>query len=328
MGGTAAVVGSTVTRMTPVLRCLAVAGVLALGSTEAMAQSALASAPRTEWGAPDLRGLWRNDSLTLLERPAALEGREFYTDDELQELRAGAVQRYVDAFFPEQEQRISGENTGVWMEAGSPGRRTSLIVGTLGTIPSLTPGAEARQAATRASDRFVSFEDRPLSERCLRHRTAGPPMLPLPFVNLVHVFQTRDHIALLHEESHELRIISLDGRSHISPTVRLWRGDSRGYWDGDTLVVETKNFNEKGGFRNSGEGLHLTERFQRIDVNTVLFEFTVSDPDTWTEPWSAELPLKASRGPMFEFACHEGNYSLPLVLSGARAQEREAAAAR
>ena len=148
-------------------------------------------------------------------------------------------------------------------------------------------------------------------------------MLPLPFVNLVHIFQTPDHVALLHEESHELRIIPLDGRPHVNQTIRLWRGDSRGTWEGDALLVETINFNGQGGVRGAGPGLLLIERFRRIDADTVSYEFRVADPATWEAPWVAEMPLRSARGPMFEFACHEGNYSLPLVLSGARAQERE-----
>lgn len=160
--------------------------------------------------------------------------------------------------FPSsQERRVSGEYNEIWMEAGALGRRTSLIVGPRGTIAPLTPAAEARRAASRAADEFLSFENRPMGERCLRHRTSGPPMLPLPFVNLVHILQTPYHLALLHEESHELRIIPLDRRPHLSDAIRLWRGDSRGWWDGDTLVVETTNFNGKGGFMGSGTGLHL-----------------------------------------------------------------------
>ena len=124
------------------------------------------------------------------------------------------------------------------------------------------------------------------------------------------------------EENHEIRVIHLDGRPRIDPRIRLWRGDSRGRWEGDTLVVETVNFNGKGGFRGSADALHLTERFTRVDGDTILYEFTADDPGTWTEPWTAEMPLKVSPAPLYEHACHEGNYTLPLVLSGARAQER------
>jgi hypothetical protein len=312
----------------PILCCsLGATVVLVLTIPAAMAQP-LASVPRTEWGTPDLRGLWQNNSLTPLERPPALGEREFYTDEELRELSRGAVQRYVDGFFSEQERRISGENTEIWMEPGPLGPRTSLIVGPLGKIPPFTPAAEARQVAARVTDEFLSYESRPMGERCLQHRTGGPPMLPLPFVNLVHIFQTAEHVALLHEEGHELRIIALDGRPHINDAIRLWRGDSRGFWERDTLVVETRNFNGKGGFMGSGIGLHLIERFRRMDADTILYEFTASDPDTWTAPWTAAMPLSAAKGPMFEFACHEGNYSLPLVLSGARAQEQVGAVGR
>ena len=136
------------------------------------------------------------------------------------------------------------------------------------------------------------------------------------------IFQTPNHVVFLHEENHEIRIIPLDGRPHVSRGIRLWRGDSRGYWDGDTLVVETENFNGIGGFMGSGTGLQLTERLSRVDAETVLYEFTVADPETWTESWTTQMPLRASPKQLYEHACHEGNYSLPLVLSGARAQER------
>ena len=306
--------------------CVLVSVMLLAGQAVAQTEDRPAE-QRTPWGAPDLRGLWSNDSLTPLERPPELAGREFYSDAELSELASGAVQTYIENFFPERELTISGVNTAVWMEPGSLGRRTSLIPGPEGTMSSLTPDAVERRAARRKRSRVDSFTDRPLGERCLGHRTSGPPMLPLPFVNLVHIFKTKDHVALLHEEGHELRIISINGRPHVNSTIGLWHGDSRGYWEDDTLVIETRNFSGKGGFMGSGSRLVVTERFRRVDSDTLLFGFTVRDPATWTTPWDAEMPLKAARGPMYEFACHEGNY-LPLVLSGARAQERREAGAR
>ena len=172
------------------------------------------------------------------------------------------------------------------------------------------------------TDRADSHEDRPWSERCLRLETGGPPMIPFPIVGYLQIFQTPDHVVLLPEENHDFRIISLDERPHVNRGIRLWRGDSRGQWDGDTLVIETTNFSGKGGFSGSGAGLQLTERLTWGDANTVLYEFTVADPETWTEPWTAEMPLWRSSNQLYEHACHEGNYSLPLALNGARAQER------
>ena len=293
-------------------------GVLTQSSSEAT------PAPRTSWGAPDLRGIWSNDTLTPLQRPEQLGDKEFYSDADL---RGEAVQQYVEDFFPEEERAISGENTAVWMEPGALGRRTSLLVGPTGRVPPLTPAAKKRRDTGTNESRFDSFEGRPFGERCLRHGTGGPPMLPLPFVNLVHVFQTPNHVVFLHEESHEIRIIPLDGRPGASPTIRLWRGDSRGKWDGDTLVVETTNFRAGVVLRGS-DGLQLTERLRRVGADALLYEFTVTDPVTFTESWTAEMPLRASPGPLYEFACHEGNYSLPLILNGARAQERKETGAR
>ena len=283
------------------------------------------SVPVTAWGDPDLGGLWANSSLTPLERPQEVADREFYLESELRELSNEAAQRWI-AVVPAEERAVTPELNAIWMEPGRLSRRTSLIVGPDGTVPPLTPEAEAQRVAAANRDPFESFEDRPMGERCLHHGSTGPPMRAQPFANLVRIFQTPHHVALLHEESHELRIIPLDGRPHVHPMIRLWRGDSRGHWDNGTLVVETRNFNKKGRFIGSGHGLRLTERFHRVNHDTLLFAFTASDPATWTKSWTAEMPLNASPTPMFEYACHEGNYSLPLILRGARALERETAA--
>ena len=151
-------------------------------------------------------------------------------------------------------------------------------------------------------------------------------MMAFGAANVHHIFQTPDRVAFLHEEGHVVRIIHLDARPRIDPRIRLWSGDSRGRWEGDTLVVETTNFNGIDGFRGSGPGLHLTERLTRVDDETILYGFTVEDVETWTEPWSVEMPLLASAGQLYEHACHEGNYSLVNILRGARVQEREAEA--
>ena len=293
---------------------------------ESGAQSAKADEiPRTPWGRPRLQGIWTNSTLTPLERPEELGEREFHTPEEVEELQRVAVQQRIDA-LPEPEATLAVEFSEVWMEPGPLSRRTSLVTGPTGKIPPYTPAAlerladGLRQPLTQRAD---SHDDRGYSERCLRFVTGGPPMMAFPFAPLVQIFQTPDHVVFQNEENHEIRVIALDDRPHVDPRIRLWRGDSRGRWEGDTLVIETTNFHGKGGFRGSGPELRLTERLTRVDADTIIYGFTADDPGTWTEPWSAEMPLRVSPGLLYEHACHEGNYTLPLVLSGARAQEHE-----
>ena len=227
------------------------------------------------------------------------------SEAELAERKSEAFDRYLEGIGLAADAAISGEFTQDWMESGSVTRRTSLIVGPDGTMPPLTPQAEARRAAVRASgdrpldshedrplgERCLKFatggppmrdshEDRPLGERCLKFATGGPPMSPFVFLSLVHILQTPEHVALIVEENHATRVVPLDGRSHIDPRLRLWRGNSVGRWEGETLVIETTNFSGKGGYRGAGEGLRLTERLRRLDADTVLYGFTVNDPDT------------------------------------------------
>ena len=284
-----------------------------------------ADIPRTPWGRPVLQGVWTNSSLTPLERPEEYGEREFLTPEELVELQRGAVQGRIDA-LPEPEATLAVEFSEIWMEPGPLSGRTSLVTGPTGRIPAYTDAALARLAdglRQPLTQRADSHDDRGYSERCLRFVTGGPPMMAFPFAPLLQIFQTPDHVVIQNEENHEIRVIPLEDRPHVDPRIRLWRGDSRGRWEGDTLVVETMNFHGKGGFRGSGPELHLTEKLTRIDADTVLYEFTADDPGTWTEPWTAEMPLKVSPAPIYEHACHEGNYTLPLVLNGARVQERE-----
>ena len=285
-----------------------------------------ADPPRTPWGRPALTGVWTNSSLTPLERPDEYGEREFHTAPELAELQQTAVQRRIDALRGP-EALLAVEFSEIWMEPGALSGRTSLITGPTGKIPPYTPEAEERLAdglRQPMTQRADSHDDRGYSERCLRFVTGGPPMMAFPFAPLVQIVQTPDHVVIQTEENHEIRIVHLDERPHVDQRIRLWRGDSRGRWEGDTLVIETTNFNGTGGFRNSGPELHLTERLTRVDADTIRYEFTADDPGTWTEPWSAEMPLRVSPAPIYEHACHEGNYTLPLVLSGARAQERRA----
>jgi len=182
---------------------------------------------------------------------------------------------------------------------------------------------DARAAARKARGPADSWEDRPLQERCIVYH--GVPPLPTGYNNNYHIVQIPGYVIILHEEIHETRTIPLDGRPHLPENVRLWLGDSRGHWEGNTLVVDTTNFNDKTNFHGSGENMHVIERFTRVDAETILYQFTVEDPTTWTRPWSAELPMTKIKGPIYEFACHEGNFDMVNNLTQAREQEAKAA---
>ena len=186
--------------------------------------------------------------------------------------------------------------------------------------------AAARQAR-RQRGAFDSYEIRPLSERCIVWPHSGPPMLPPAYNDIHQIFQTPDHVVVFTElNNNSPRIIPLDGRPFISDKIRQFPGDSRGRWEGDTLVVETTNFTDKTRFQRSSEALHVVERFTRIDADTILYEFTVDDPTSWTSPWSAEFPMVKTEGPLFEYACHEGNYDVRHLLEIYRNLEIQAAA--
>src|SRR5262249_51534836 len=216
----------------------------------------------------------------------------------------------------------------VWWERGTKvvsTRRTSLVTDPPdGRVPPLTPAAQ-RKAAARAEARALhpadGPEDRSLDDRCIVRRTAGPPMLPAGYNNNYQIVQGSDHVVILVEMIHDARIISLDGRPHLGEKIRRLTGDSRGHWEGDTLVVETTNFTDKTNFRGSGDRLRVTERFTRVDEDTLLYQFTVDDPKSFVRPWSGELPMKRANGPVLEYACHEGNVSMENILTIARDEE-------
>ena len=287
-----------------------------------------ADIPRTAWGRPALGGIWINGSLTPVERPEEFGDREFLTLEEVAELQRVAVEERIAA-IPEPEATLGVEQGEAWFEPAALSNRTSLVTGPTGRIPPYTAAAQERLADglnQLYTVRAHSHEDRAHSERCLRFYSSGPPMMAFPVANVHQIFQTPDHVVFLHEENHEMRFIHLDERPPIDPRIRLWHGESRGRWEGDTLVIETTNFNGEGGFRGTGSRLRLTERLTRVDAETITYGFTAEDPDTWSEPWSAEMPMTVSPGLLYEHACHEGNYSLPLILNGARVQERAAEA--
>src|ERR1700676_228790 len=267
---------------------------------------------------PDLEGLWSNETLTPLERPRDLAGKEFFTAEE-----AAAYEKHIV------QTRIDDPNDGegnvadpkVWWERAVkvvPNRRTSLIVDPPnGRVPALTPEAQKRMADQRTATRLHPADkvtDRSLQERCMLSPTTGPPMLPGPYNNNYQIVQTRDYVMITVEMIHESRIIAMDGRAHLPPTIHKWLGDSIGHWDGNTLVVDTTNFNDKTRFRGSTENLHVVERFTRIDDKTLLYGFTIEDPDTWDRPWTGEYAWPATDKPMYEYACHEANYALARLL--------------
>ena len=311
-----------------------VVAAMTLGAVPAVAQGD--DAPRTLWGQPDLQGVWDFRSITPMERPEELGDQGFLTVEEAASLEQDAADR--DARLWEQGARRTeaGGNVGAynnfWMDRGLKAvgtRRTSLIVyPPNGRMPSLTPAGQQRADARREyagehpADSWVDFSS---GVRCILGFNAGPPFTPSAYNNNVQVFQTPDHVVIMTEMVNTARIVPLDGRPRLDPDVRQWSGDSRGYWEGDTLVIETRNFDDKRRWRNTTESMRLVERLTRVAADTLTYEFTVTDPETWRSPWTASVPLVLNPEPMFEYACHEGNYSMPGMLAGTRADEKAAA---
>jgi hypothetical protein len=293
--------------------------------------------PRTLDGKPDLGGVWDFRTITPLERPVELADKATLTAAEAAEFERTRA-RNQDDRTPTPGATVNGAATNAdvsrayndfWWDFGKKvvtTRRTSLIVDPPnGRRPALTPEAQKKAAVRRAAlERLaVGPEDRGVGERCILGFNSGPPMLPSAYNNNVQIFQNHDNVVLLNEMVHNARVIPLDGRPHLPSSVRQWVGDSRGHWDGDTLVVETTNFARETAFQNSGPNLRLTERFSRQDADTLLYEFTVNDPSTWTQPWTAQVPMTLTTEPLYEYACHEGNYGMMNLLSAARAVEKE-----
>ncbi len=304
-----------------------------LGISTLLAAVAIASAAAQSARTPDLQGVWSFSTLTPLERPAEFAGKEFLTEAEARAFAKRTMDRNNrdtrDTSNPDGD--VASAYNEFWWDRGTTvarvnGKfRTSLIIDPPdGRVPLLTPAAQ-QHATARAAERRQhpadGPEDRSLGERCLMFN-AGPPMLPGPYNNYVQIFQVRDQVLINNEMIHEARIIPTDGRSHAPASARFWLGDSRGRWDGSTLVVDTTNFTDKTSVRGSGRGLHLVERFTRVDAKTLLYEFTVDDPATFTKPWSAALPMQQTTDRIFEYACHEGNYALGDILRGARFEEK------
>jgi hypothetical protein len=282
--------------------------------------------------ARSLEGTWTFSTLTPLERPAEFADKPFLTDAEAAAFETRAAERNNrDNRDASPDADVSGAYNEFWWDRGSHlalvrGKRlTSLIVDPpSGRIPALTPAAQQRAAARAAERRERPAdgpEDRSLGERCLVFN-AGPPMASGPYNNFVQILQMPSHLVIHNEMIHDARIVPLDGRPHAAPAIRRWQGDSRGRWEGDTLVVDTTNFTDKTNFRGADENLHLVERFTRVDPKTLLYEFTVDDPTAFTKPWTAALPMTKTTEQIFEYACHEGNYALTNILRGARSEEK------
>ena len=328
-------------------RMLLVVGVaLAAVSLGAQAQTGLAgkwTAPRTPDGHPDLQGIWTTQTYTPLERPQRYAGQEFLTEEEATELTKLLTQADVDplaagifgASDEERRNRIRQNdpthyNNADWLTTAQPkalsSRRTSLITDPSdGKIPPLTPEARQRAAARRAAGGFDSYENRPLPERCVMWAHEGPPMMPPPYNDVLQIIQTPGYVVVFRELATAPRLIPTDGRPHFSERVRQWAGDSRGRWEGDTLVVDTTNFNDKTAFQGSSAALHVVERFSRVSADRILYQFTVDDWHTWTRPWSADIPMLQTKGPLYEYACHEGNYGMANTLRGPRVIDKDTA---
>lgn len=300
--------------------------------------------PRTADGQPDLSGVWANNAATPLERPKELADRPFLTDEEVAGLKERAAGLFGlnggDAAFGDsvyqaaladlkafKSRSVTGDYSSVWMVEREFENRTSLIVDPSdGRVPPLTPDAQQRQAATAAARQRLPSgpEDVSLQVRCITYGVPRVGGLAAGYNSYYQISQAPGYVVIAMEMIHDARIIPLDGRPHLPQSVRLWHGDSRGRWEGNTLVVDTTNFSAKSNFMGASAQLHLVERFTRVAPDVIEYEITVSDPTTWTRPWTSMIRLKQSQDAVYEYACHEGNQSLEGILRGARAEERAA----
>ncbi len=330
-----------------VVAVFVVIAVVALTPPFAAAQST--EAPRTPWGDPDLQGVWNNGTITPMERPEELEDKEFLTEEEAANLEQARIARNERLLHRPARRTTAGGNVdrgedgapgfynNLWLDFGTTttGRTSIVIDPPNGRLPALTSEAHATHTSPEAQrlrdvaagrSPAASWEDLPLAVRCIWYR--GIPSLPSGYNNHYHIVQAPEWVAILQEHIHEVRYIPLDGRPHIAPAIRQYAGDSRGHWEGDTLVVETTNFRNRTIIRKVpgylSEALHVVERYTRIGPDTLDWEFTVTDPKTWTRPWTGSLPMTRTQDPMYEYACHEGNYGLYNILTGSRAKETAA----
>ncbi|MEE2778818.1 MAG: hypothetical protein VYE73_18915 [Acidobacteriota bacterium] len=317
-----------------------ITGLMAPGALAAEAADESWSLPRTAFGHPDFQGVWANNNATPLERPAAWADRETLSDAELQDLIKAAQEVSgpgEDALFADQlvlaaiekdkaksYDPATGNYNGFWVSDRDFSNRTSLVTDPPnGRVPRLTDEkleqvcAMLEHLSEHPAD---SWLDRPISERCISY---GMPFLLPGYNGYSQIFQTEDHVVIQQEMIHDARIIPLGDRPELADDIRLWHGNSRGWWEGDTLVVETKNFSPKSFFMFATEGMHMTERFTRIGPAHLEWEVTIDDPTTWTTQWTASIPLKGTDEAIFEYACHEGNYGMEGILAGHRAHEAQ-----
>jgi hypothetical protein len=319
---------------------LAVCTAAGLACSATLAQTAAGAAPaepyavpRTSWGDPDLQGVWDYRTITPMERRPELGDRAFYTDEEIAQLEGRAARRMDKP--PDENTPVGLVHAEYLTDPGrfvDESRRTSLIVDPPnGRMPPLTPEAQARQERTRAAGaparqggRADSYTDRTLLERCITRSSAGAP-LPTLYNNNIRITQAPGFVAIVHEMVHETRLVPLDDSA--LGNVRSYLGESRGRWEGETLVVETSNFNGRAPYRGATTNLRVTERYTRVGPDKIDFKVTFEDDTQWTQPWTAAYSMRTGEGELYEYACHEGNYGLRNILENARDEERKAAGA-
>jgi len=324
-------------------KTLATAIALLLGATalsNAFGQDVYV-APRTVDGQPDMQGVWANNSTTPLQRPEIFADREELSEDEYEQLLARLTeieQGDGDALFGdgflnavvsgtvESYDPSTGNYDQTWMANRTLETRTSLIVDPPnGRLPAMRPEVRERMQAEAQARRDApsdSYTSRPIQERCI---TYGMPYMLAGYNSYYQVVQSATHVAIVQEMIHDVRLIPLQSRPHVDEDIRLWHGDSRGWYEGDTLVIETRNFSEASNFMGARDNRLFKERFTRVSEDILQYEFTIEDDETWEAPWTAVLNWTRSEDPIYEYACHEGNYALEGILSGARAEERMAA---
>lgn len=331
------------TRFQATIRCTGILA-LVLFSTIALAQDSDYQVPKTVDGAPDLQGMWTNNTITPLSRPEEFGDKLILTAEEAFELEQRVADYTLEQDQPSDPDReapskgrieLADSYNNFWFDDGTRVARyngefrSSLIVDPAnGRIPAYTPAAEERVGLARqqreSMGAYAGPEARPLAERCLLSfsSSGGPPMLPILYNNHYQIVQSPGYVMILVEMVHDARIIRIDDEP-LPAAHKRWLGDSIGHWEGDTLVVETSNFNPSQRFRSSSDNFRITERFTRVADEIINYSFTVSDPDTFQQDWSAEIPMNMTDDKLYEYACHEGNYSLPGVLAGARLDESQ-----
>jgi len=317
--------------------CVLTISIVLLVSVGAMGQAKTYAVPKTPDGAPDLQGIWSTLSSVPLERPANLGAKEFYTPEELAaqaKRQAGGGGARAAATQPGTVADVHYDLSQFGLDRGhstvASSNRTSQVTGPEGKIPPTLPEAQKRaqeRAAFNRDHQWDGAETRPLAERCILWGGEGPPIIAPGYNSNLQIVQGPGYVAIMQEMIHDVRVIPTNNRPHLPTNVKQWFGDSTGHWEGNTLVVDTTNFTEKTAFRNSSDKLHVIERFTRTGEETIKYEFTVEDPSTWAKQWSAEINWAKETGPIFEYACQEGNYGMANNLSGARATEKKTAEA-